>query len=186
MRPADRPVFLVGFMASGKSTVGRRLAVELDFTFVDTDERVEQREGRSIEGVFTESGEGYFRRVEWECLQELAGAERAVVATGGGLFLGYAQRRFMIERGRTVWLDVPLEVVRRRVEAAPPGARARPLWKPDDPAAWRAWFERRRAAYALAQFRADASGAVGETARELARMLSRGRAGPRPRKPDFR
>ena len=102
-------MFLVGFMASGKTTVGRLLAGRLGFSFADTDEHVEARSGRSIERIFAESGEGVFRRLEWEALQDLGGAEKSVIATGGGLFLGYVQRRFMIERGSTVWLDAGLD-----------------------------------------------------------------------------
>jgi len=169
----ERPVFLTGFMACGKTTVGRLLAGELGYGFLDTDDLVEQREGRSIERVFTESGEGHFRRAEWEALMGLESLERAVLATGGGAFLGYLQRRWMIERGRTVWLDVPLDLARRRIEVEGPGERVRPLWRKNDPLALRALFEKRRAVYALAEIRADASGPADEIARSLARVLRR-------------
>ena len=183
---SPRPVFLIGFMACGKTTVGRLLAAELDCGFLDTDDLVERREGRSIERVFAESGEGRFRRAEWEALLSLDGIERTVVATGGGAFLGHLQRRWMIERGRTVWLDVPLEVARRRTEAEGPGGRGRPLWRVHDPLALRALFERRRAAYALAEIRVDAAPPALEVARGLARILREGAPGPGPGKPDFR
>jgi len=188
MKYGDSPVFLVGFMASGKTTVGRLLAGELECDFADTDELVEQREGRPIDRVFAESGEGHFRRVEWEVLQGLGGLARAVVATGGGLFLGHAQRRWMIGHGRTVWLDVPLELARERVAGQSVDARARPLWDSRDPVAQRALFERRRATYALADYRADASGSPAETVRVVERLLARGDGSGsigRPRKPDF-
>jgi len=165
-------VFLVGFMASGKTTVGRLLAERLSFAFADTDDLVEVRAGRSIESIFSESGEGAFRRLEWEALQELGRVERSVVATGGGLFLGYAQRRFMIERGITVWLDTTLDVVRRRIETERrTSSRGRPLWAPDDPTALAALFERRRATYALAACRVDAGGSPEAVAADTARVL---------------
>lgn len=164
-------VFLVGFMASGKTTVGRLLAGELGCPFADTDDLVEQREGRPIHRIFAESGEGQFRRLEWEALQSLEGPDPLVIATGGGLFLGYRQRRFMIEKGRTLWLDIPLDVACRRLEAEPPGSRARPLLQRDDPVALRALFERRRAAYALAWRRVDASGPPDLVAAEVALAL---------------
>lgn len=171
MEPSARPVFLIGFMACGKTTVGRLLAGELGYGFVDTDDLVERREGRSVERVFADSGEGQFRRAEWEILKGLDGLDRTVVATGGGTFLGYAQRRWMIDRGRTVWLDVPLDIARSRTAAEGPGARVRPLWRGNDPIGLRALFEKRRAAYALAEIRADASAPAAEIARALASTL---------------
>jgi len=152
-RADDRPIFLVGFMASGKTTVGAALAARCGWSFHDTDRMVADRAGRSIEAIFREQGEGRFREMEWDALQSLRGARRAVVATGGGLFLSVVPRAFMKREGTTVWLDVPLEAARERV-----GDQARPLWRDDDPIALRVFFERRRAAYALADVCVDASG----------------------------
>jgi shikimate kinase len=149
----DAPIFLVGFMGCGKTTVGRALALRLGWEFADTDELVERAEGRSVETIFVESGEGRFREAEWEALRSLSGRRRIVVATGGGLFLGVAQRRLVRASGWSCWLDVPLSVVASRVPAGEP----RPLWPATDALARRAMFERRRAAYALADRRIDAS-----------------------------
>jgi shikimate kinase len=161
-----RPVFLVGFMGSGKSATGRELARIVGFEFVDTDELVVASEGRPIEEIFRESGEGAFREAEWRALRSVAGRRGLVVATGGGAFLGTVQRSFMKSEGTTVWLDVPYEVARTRVG---PGA-GRPLWNPEqDEIAFRALFERRRAAYALAHVRVDAAaGGPAELARQIA------------------
>ena len=144
--------FLVGFMGSGKSAVGRVLAELAGLPFVDTDEAVERREGMTIEEIFRRRGEGAFREAEWNVLQALEGTDPAVVATGGGLFLGVENRRLVRRLGRSVWLDVPLEVAALRVRPA----RGRPLWS-QDPLTLRALFERRRAAYALADERVDAA-----------------------------
>ncbi len=146
MSAARRPVFLVGFMASGKSSVGRALAGRLGAEFEDTDALVEAAAGTTIEAIFREEGEGRFREREWEALRSLGGRGALVAATGGGLFLGAMQRAFMKARGVTVWLDVPFEVAVARVGS---GA-GRPLWASADPIAFRAFFEKRRAAYALA------------------------------------
>lgn len=161
-----RLVFLVGFMGSGKTAAGRALADLLGWEFADTDELVVEREGRPIERIFEESGEGRFREAEWQALRSLAARERLVVATGGGLFLGVPQRAFMKREGTTVWLDVPFAVARARVGAG----SGRPLWVPnEDEVAFRAFFERRRAAYALADFRVDASaGGPAQVARRIA------------------
>lgn len=146
-----RPVFLTGFMGAGKSTVGRGLAERLERSFVDTDELVERAEGRSIERIFRDDGEGAFREAEERAFLQIAGIEDAVVATGGGLFLGAAQRRAMKRAGVVLWIDVRLEVALERVGAGD----TRPLWLPDDPIRFRAWFDRRRATYALAHGRID-------------------------------
>jgi shikimate kinase len=155
----DRPLFLVGFMGSGKTTVGRCLAAHLGWRFEDTDALVEAREERTVEAIFRESGEGRFREVEWAALQDLAAMPRMVVATGGGLFLGVVPRAFLKRHGVTVWLDAPLETIRERLRPAGP---PRPLWGGDDPVAQRAFFEKRRAAYALADVRVDAAGGAPE------------------------
>ena len=156
-------VFLVGFMGSGKSAVGRALAELTGFPFVDTDDAVQRAEGVPIEEIFRRRGEGAFREAEWKALQAVAEIAPAVVATGGGLFLGVENRRLVRRLGRSVWLDVPLEVAAARVGPS----SGRPLWS-EDPLSLRALFERRRAVYALADARADASRAApGEIAREI-------------------
>jgi shikimate kinase len=164
----ELPIFLVGFMASGKSTVGRALARSLGWRLLDTDDLVEQQENRSVERIFKESGEAFFRRAECQVLRSLEDLRRAVVATGGGLFLGYDSRRWMIDHGRTVWLDLPLEAARRRIDGGRGERRVRPLWEGSDTVALRALFEKRRAVYALTELRVDA--ATGSTRDVAARI----------------
>ena len=86
-------------------------------------------------------------------LRSLEARTGAVVATGGGAFTEAATRRWLASIGHTVWLDVPLDVARRRVG----DGAGRPLWPANDPVALRALFERRQAVYALAGLRVDAS-----------------------------
>ena len=161
------PVFLVGFMGAGKTSVGRRVAARLGAEFADTDELVIEQEGRPIERIFEESGEGYFRQAEWQALQRLGGRSGLVVATGGGLFLGLAARRWLRGQGSTVWIDVPFAECLRRLAAGPP----RPLCRRgQEPAGQRALYERRRATYALAAVRVPGLGGEDEVA---ARVLGR-------------
>lgn len=142
-------LFLVGFMAAGKSTVAALLAARTGRPFVELDSVVEERAGRSIADIFAEQGERRFREYEAEALAGLDGAPPSIVATGGGAFLAAANRRLMGRLGRTVWLDVSLRETRLRVG----GGEGRPLWQDDDPVCFRAFFERRRACYALADYR---------------------------------
>jgi len=160
----EAPLVLVGFMGAGKSTVGRALAARWGWAFADTDALVEHAEGRTIETIFRESGEGRFREAEWNALQGIAGRRRVVVATGGGLFLGTVQRDFVRIHGVSCWLDAPLPVVAARVH----DLATRPLWPSGDALLRRAFFERRRAAYALADLRVDASrGSIDDVTRAI-------------------
>ncbi len=157
-------LFLVGFMGAGKTNVGRALADLLGRDLVDTDALVERAEGRSIDRIFRESGEGYFREAEYRALGSLDDRGSRVVATGGGLFLGVAQRRLIRRHGVSVWLDVDLATARRRIGHG----GTRPLWTTRDPIALRMMFEKRRAAYALADVRLEASrGSPAELARAV-------------------
>jgi shikimate kinase len=162
---ASSPIYLVGFMGVGKSTIGRALADQLGWEFADTDAMVEAAQGRDIETLFRDSGEGSFREAEWEALRSLAARRRLVVATGGGLFLSVVHRAFVRAHGVSCWLDAPLHVVASRAG----DASSRPLWPRGDDLDRRAFFERRRAAYALADLRVDASaGPAADVARAIA------------------
>ena len=149
---AEDPIFLVGFMGSGKTEAGAVLAERLGWRLVDTDRWVEARSGRSVEEIFAEEGEGRFRRWETEALEALASSRRTVIATGGGLFTVPDHRDTIRRSGVSVWLDATL----RRVRARLGEGGGRPLWRSGDPLALRAFFERRRAVYSLADHRVDA------------------------------
>lgn len=141
-------IYLVGFMASGKSTIGRQLAHRLGWSFFDTDDEIETAEQTTISQIFEERGEEEFRRIETAVLRQHVGwIERgrpAVVALGGGAF-GQPQNRELLENnGITVWLDCPLLMVARRVATA----SHRPLAR--DPEKFAALYQERRATYSLA------------------------------------
>ncbi len=108
-------MFLVGFMASGKSTVGPELARRLGWEFVDLDSRIEARERKSILAIFRAQGEAGFRRAETAALRELTtGLERnSVVALGGGAF-AQEQNRELLRDWPTVFLNAPLDELWRR------------------------------------------------------------------------
>jgi shikimate kinase len=104
---ADK-IYLVGFMASGKSTVARALAGRLGWQSEDIDELIERRERQTIAEIFSRKGEAYFRTVEREILQLLQPLRHVVIATGGGTFVDVENRALINLDGLSVWLDVPL------------------------------------------------------------------------------
>lgn len=144
----DRTIYLVGFMGSGKSTVGKRLAETLGVPFVDLDDDIEAAAGRSIADIFTADGEAAFRDAEHAALRERARRkDAAVVALGGGAFTFARNRELLQGAGHTVWLDCSYELAHRRVS----GFEHRPLAK--DPIRFRALYDQRVADYALAEIR---------------------------------
>jgi shikimate kinase len=97
-------VFLVGFMGSGKSTVGKNLAKRIGWDFLDLDEVIEQKEGLPINMIFEERGEEYFRDKESFYLKSLSQKENLVIATGGGTPCFFDNMKWMNDHGLTVYL----------------------------------------------------------------------------------
>jgi shikimate kinase len=147
-------IYLVGFMASGKSTVGRHLAHRLGWNFFDTDHEIESAEKMTIAELFDRRGEPEFRRIESEIVRQHVGwIERgrpAVLALGGGAFAEESNRAMLAGNGVTVWLDCPFDTVQRRV-AAQHGGALRPLAR--DPEKFEALWTARRSIYALSDVR---------------------------------
>jgi shikimate kinase len=144
-------IYVVGFMASGKSTVGRLLAHRLGWNFFDTDYEIEAAEKTTIAEIFETRGEAEFRRIETEIIRRhVRSIERgrpAVLALGGGAFAGQANRDLLENNGVTVWLDCPFEVVKRRVGQS----SHRPLAR--DPQQFATLYHERREVYSLADVR---------------------------------
>jgi len=148
-----RRVLLVGFMGSGKSTVGRLLADALGWEFVDLDDEVERDQKRSVAAIFAESGEPRFRAVEARLGERLLARDRVVLAAGGGWAATPGRLRSLPEGTLSVWLKVgPDEAVRR----AAPLAGARPLLAGADPVgAARKLLSAREPFYAEADLEVD-------------------------------
>jgi shikimate kinase / 3-dehydroquinate synthase len=112
-------VVLTGFMASGKSAVGRALAARLGRPFIDSDHEIAARAGKSIAQIFAEDGEAAFRRLEREVIASLAAAPgSAVIATGGGALVDEANYAALAGVGTVVCLVARPEVIARRVSAS--------------------------------------------------------------------
>ncbi len=107
-------IYLVGFMGSGKSTVGRILAKKLDRKFVDIDTEIEKEQNKKIKDIFADKGEAYFRQLEKEKIEEFTKKKGCIVSTGGGLGADKNNMELMKKTGKVVWLDVDLEEILKR------------------------------------------------------------------------
>ena len=121
-------VYLTGFMASGKSTVGPKAAARLGQPFLDLDRLITAHDGRSIPTIFAEDGEEHFRALEADLLRRTAETDDLVVALGGGALVDDENRAFAEEHGRVIYLEVPVDTLLERV--ADDGTR-RPLLEDD-------------------------------------------------------
>ncbi|HAV40094.1 MAG TPA: shikimate kinase, partial [Aquificaceae bacterium] len=118
-------IFLVGFMCSGKSTVGKLLSLRLGWSFVDVDEEVQRLEAMTIPEIFEKKGEDYFRRLEVSVLEALSQKENIVISTGGGLGANPYAMELMKSKGLVVWLKVEFDTFIERCGKDP----SRPLLK---------------------------------------------------------
>ena len=172
VRP-PRAVFLVGFMGTGKTAVGRVISQRLGWRFDDLDVGIAAQEKRSIAEIFREFGEAHFRKLEHAALLELAESarqgSRLVVALGGGAFVQPENAALLAsEDFTTVFLDTPLEELWERCDV--PGEAERPLRS--DPEQFRELFNMRLPFYRRASVTVWTSGkTVDEVAEEVLRHL---------------
>jgi shikimate kinase len=124
-----RSIVLVGMMGAGKSSIGRRLASDLNLAFVDADTEIESAAGMSIPEIFEAHGEPYFRSGEARVIARLLESGPKVLASGGGAFINPQTRELIRTRGISVWLKADLDVLLRRIKRR----SDRPLLKTDDP-----------------------------------------------------
>ncbi|MGL4607839.1 MAG: shikimate kinase [Eubacteriaceae bacterium] len=109
-------IALIGFMATGKTTIGPRLAKELNFDFIDTDEMIEQKTGLKISEIFERFGEKKFRELEFSALKEAMAMEKIVVSTGGGIILSPINRTLLQSKAFVVTLECSPRTVYFRVK----------------------------------------------------------------------
>jgi shikimate kinase len=165
---------LAGFMGSGKSTVGSRLARQLGWHFVDLDEKIEEAAGITIPQFFERHGETAFRQLEANQLRGAIGRavernESTILALGGGTYAQAGAPEFLRNSGvPVIWLDAPIEVLLSRCMTM----TGRPLFR--DESSFRALHAQRLPSYQLADFRVDSSS---DPAAVVAEILRRGIAG---------
>ncbi len=150
-------IYLLGFMGSGKTTVGALLARKLRWPFIDLDATIEAGWGETIREIFESAGEPFFRQVEHAALTESSKTEPAVIALGGGTFVQAPNLQFIREvGGTTIWLDCSREELERRCK----GINNRPLFR--DSASFRQLLEQRLPYYRLAEHRVATDGLAPE------------------------
>lgn len=120
-----KPVFLVGFMGAGKTSVARRVARSSHVASIDMDAYIERREGRKVASIFADDGEEQFRSIESEVLEELTLKDPLLVSCGGGIVLKEENRRLLIERGFVIYLEVSADEAAHRIS----DASTRPLFQ---------------------------------------------------------
>ncbi len=129
MDPADVNLYLVGFMGTGKTTVGRAVAHKVGFHALDSDHEIEREQGRSIPDIFAQDGEAAFRVMERAFIERGHPAERTLVACGGGLVVQPGMLALLKAKGVVVCLHASLETILARTARH----RNRPLLAVDDP-----------------------------------------------------
>ena len=156
MSPTPRSIVLIGLMGAGKTTIGRRLASQLNLPFHDADHEIEAAAGCSVSEIFARHGEPAFRDGERRVIARLLDGPRHVLATGGGAFMNEQTRALIREKGLSVWLRADLDLLMERVSRR----QNRPLLKTGNP---RATMERlmneRYPIYAEADIVVDSTGA---------------------------
>jgi len=113
MSPAKK-IYLIGFMGSGKSTTGKKLASGLGWSFVDLDKKIEEETGRKIPEIFSKQGEEYFREVERRVLRAMESLSEVVISTGGGAPCYHDNMEHMLGNGITIYLKLtPVQLKQR-------------------------------------------------------------------------
>lgn len=163
-----QPIVLIGMMGAGKSSLGVRLAEALETTFLDADAEVEKAAAMSIAEIFEKHGEAAFRDGERRVIKRLLNDGPMVLALGGGAFMDDQTRALVQQKALSVWLDVPLAELVKRVKKKPD---KRPLLKGQNiEAKLTELMQTRGPVYATAALRVDVGGGTHEQA--VARLLA--------------
>ncbi len=129
--PKNNLIYIIGFMGSGKSTAGKKLASILGWTFIDLDRKIEEQAGKTIPQIFSQDGEDHFRAVEADVLRAMGSLTETVISTGGGTPCHGENIEFMLKTGLTIYLKMtPGQLTQRLLNST----GERPLLKnvPDD------------------------------------------------------
>lgn len=169
-------IFLIGYRATGKTSVGQALATAMGLSFIDMDQELVARQGQSIAEMVAAQGWPYFRALEKELLTELTGRHGLVVSTGGGAILHQAVWPAVMASGLVVWLSADQETIRQRLQADRLTASQRPaLTAASTEAEIRAVLAEREPLYrAAAHLAVESNRPVNEVAGEIEAILQEG------------
>lgn len=159
-------IVLIGFMAVGKTTVGKSLSYLMHYQFVDTDLYIEKKEGKKISSIFKDKGEPYFRELEKKVSKELLKNPRKVISTGGGLFMDEGNRALFLKEDYVVFLRVSMDTVYKRVKKN----NKRPLAQGVTKETLESRYKKRLPAYEKAHLAVDTDG---KTAFEIAKEIKK-------------
>ena len=112
---SGKNIYFIGFMASGKSRIGKSFARMLGWPFYDTDELIEEKAGKSISQIFADEGEDYFRQLETLVIKELSDLKNNVVALGGGAVIRDENWQYLKNSGVTIRLSAPVDILAERI-----------------------------------------------------------------------
>ena len=157
-------LYLVGMMGVGKTTIGKLLAEEIGYRFVDTDEVIVKAAGKSINEIFVENGEAEFRQLESDVLAQVCAYTKLVIATGGGIIMQQHNWSYL-HHGLIVWLDVPVQIILQRLAEDD----TRPLLQDDPESKLRSLLEQRQPMYSQADLHITINAA--ETPEEIATRI---------------
>lgn len=168
MRKSNKTnIVLIGMPGSGKTTLGRALAQGLKMDFYDVDEYIEIREGRRIPEIFSSNGEGYFRRIESQAVEEIAKKENAVISTGGGIVLDKRNISALTRRGVVFFINRPIEKIARDINIS-----ERPLLAKDREKIYNIYKERLRLYKEYSCFEIVNDHGIEEAVKEIAKIYN--------------
>ncbi|MEH7458900.1 shikimate kinase [Bacillus pseudomycoides] len=163
-----KSIYITGYMGAGKTTIGKALSKELDIAVVDTDQKIEEKQGKLIRDIFAEEGENTFRQYESEMLRSLS-TSNMIITTGGGIVERAENRQWMKENGKVVYLYCDPYVIAERLRED----TTRPLFQKENIEAFVKKFENRRAYYEEADIHIDTTNkSVEEIMEELERKIN--------------
>ena len=113
----SQKIFLVGLPGTGKTTLGKALASQVQAQFIDLDQEIEEKTKQSIRSIFAERGEDFFRQLEYDHLRRIiADVESFILATGGGTPCFYDNMEVMNNTGKTIFINTPIEEIKQRLQ----------------------------------------------------------------------
>jgi shikimate kinase len=142
MTDKNQIIYIIGFMGSGKTTAGKKLATLLGWKFIDLDKEIEDYTGKSIPEIFSLEGEEYFRDIEAKLLRNLKSQKNTIISTGGGTPCHGDNMDYMINTGLTIYLKLTPAQLKRRLAGS---KGERPLIKDLEPAALQIFIEKKLA-----------------------------------------